>query len=118
MATHGNELDGLVAACAHVAEIQEGFDAYQRACFPERSASFFALELAGEVGELANLEKKLWKGQTNLKTGEPIAGFPVEDEAADVLIALMNYCNARGIDLAMAVQRKLGVIEQRRTSTD
>jgi len=108
------ELTALIEACAALAEVQGGFDAYQRAAFPERGANFFALELAGEVGELANMEKKLWKGQTTLKTGEPIAGFPIEDEAADVLIALMNYCNARGVPLAAAVQRKLTVIEQRR----
>ncbi|MBI1290893.1 hypothetical protein GC173_06565 [bacterium] len=112
------ELTKLIEACASIGAMQQGFDAYQRVAFPERSASFFALELAGEVGELANLEKKLWKGQTHLKTGEPIAGFPVEDEAADVMIALMNYCNARGVDLAAAVQRKLAIIEERRAATN
>lgn len=36
------------------------------------------------------------------------------DEAADALIALVNYTNARGIDLGSAVKTKLGIIEQQR----
>jgi NTP pyrophosphatase (non-canonical NTP hydrolase) len=110
-------LSKLLQDCPLLERVQSGFDDYQRACFVSRAPEFFALELAGETGELANLEKKLWKGTTHLKSGEPIAGFPVEDEAADVLIALMNYCNARGIDLASAVARKLAVIEERRRAS-
>lgn len=86
---------------------QEQFDAYQQACFPERPPEFFALELTGEAGELANLEKKAWKGREI-----PMERF--EDEAADVFIALLNYCNARGVALGPAVDEKLRQIEQRR----
>jgi NTP pyrophosphatase (non-canonical NTP hydrolase) len=89
--------------------VQQQFDEYQRACFTERPAEFFALELCGEAGELANLEKKRWKGRE----------IPLErlsDEAADVLIALMNYANASGVNLGEAVVEKLIRIEdQRRT---
>ncbi len=88
-------------------KIQRQFDAYQKACFMERPAEFFALELNGEAGELANDEKKLWKGKT-------IASSKLEDEAADVFIALMNYCNARGLNIGAAVARKVAVIEKRR----
>ncbi|HCN04712.1 MAG TPA: hypothetical protein DIS79_03760 [Bacteroidetes bacterium] len=80
--------------------IQDSFDAYQQAHFLQRPPEFFALELCGEVGELANLEKKRWRG-TNIDDQH------VADEAADVLIALMNFCNARGIQLAEAVAAKL-----------
>ena len=90
-----------------LASVQACFDQYQRAAFPERPGEFFALELAGETGELANLEKKRWKGK-------PVDDAMLADEAADVLIALMNYANARGIDLGAAVEEKLGVIEARR----
>lgn len=38
--------------------LQKEFLAYQRAVFPDREPRFFALELCGEAGELANLEKK------------------------------------------------------------
>ena len=85
--------DGLPA-------VQRAFDAYQQTSFIPRSPEFFALELCGEAGELANLVKKVWKGRD-------IPDADVADEAADVLIALMNFCNARSIDLAAAVADKL-----------
>lgn len=84
----------------HVEPVQQGFDAYQQAAFIARAPEFFCLELCGEAGELANLEKKVWKGHD-------IAHADLADEAADVFIALMNYCNARGIDLSHAVSNKL-----------
>lgn len=80
--------------------IQTCFDAYQQAAFVSRPAEFFALELCGEAGELANLEKKRWRGS-------PVDEDHRADEAADVLISLMNFCNAAGIDLAKAVSTKL-----------
>lgn len=80
--------------------IQYAFDAYQNAYFVQRPPEFFALELCGEAGELANLEKKRWRGQT-------IEDSHTADEAADVLISLMNFANARGIDLTAAVVDKL-----------
>ena len=86
---------------------QAGFAAYNAAAFPARPAEFFALELAGEAGEVANKEKKLWKGRS-------IAHEELADEAADVLIAVVNYANARGIDLGEAVAEKLREIERRR----
>jgi NTP pyrophosphatase (non-canonical NTP hydrolase) len=92
---------------AGIARLQEEFDRYQKEAFPARGANFFALELNGEAGELANLEKKAWKG----KTIDP-ADFA--DEAADVLIALLNYANSRQIDLARAVEKKMQFIDQRR----
>ncbi|HOK14577.1 MAG TPA: hypothetical protein PK007_06595, partial [Candidatus Kapabacteria bacterium] len=68
---------------------------------------FFCLELNGEAGELANLEKKIWKGK--LVQLEQVA-----DEAADTFIALLNYANSRKINLAEAVAKKLKIIEQKR----
>lgn len=88
-------------------EIQEHFELYQKQNFPERSPEFFCLELNGEAGELANLEKKIWKGKDI--TFESIA-----DEAADVFIALINYSNARKINLGQAVSQKLQKIEAKR----
>jgi len=88
-------------------QAQEGFNAYNCAAFPKRPAEFFALELAGEAGEIANNEKKIWKGRE-------IPHEDLADEAADVLIAVVNYANARGIDLAGAVAEKLHEIERRR----
>ena len=58
-------------------------------------------------GNWANLEKKVWKGRT-------IASEDFEDEAADVCIALLNFANSRGIDLAAAVEAKMRRIDERR----
>ncbi len=85
--------------------LQAEFDRYQRAAFPTRSSRFFALELAGETGELANLEKKRWKGRE-------VDAADFEDEAADVCIALLNFVNSRKIDLARAVRRKMRKIDR------
>lgn len=87
--------------------VQSLFDAYQQANFPTRTPEFFCLELCGEVGELANLQKKRWKGKT-------IDERELADEAADVFIALMNYANAANIDVADAVIEKLQRIEDKR----
>jgi NTP pyrophosphatase (non-canonical NTP hydrolase) len=83
------------------------FDTYQQKCFPVRPPEFFCLELNGEAGELANKEKKIWKGIE-------IAHEELADEAADVFIALMNYSNSRKIDLGKAVAQKLMKIEEKR----
>ena len=91
-----------------LAPVQMAFNAYQQECFIARPPEFFALELCGEAGELANLEKKRWKGA-------PPNDDHTAEEAADVLIALMNFCNARGIDLAKAVADKLPRIRPSRT---
>ena len=87
--------------------LQTEFRRYQEAAFPHRPPRFFALELAGETGELANLEKKVWKGRR-------VAEADFVDEAADVCIALLNFANSRGIDLAAAVERKMRHIDNRR----
>ncbi|MCL5990874.1 MAG: hypothetical protein M1419_02075, partial [Bacteroidetes bacterium] len=85
--------------------IQSEFDSYQNNYFPKRTPEFFCLELNGEAGELANAEKKLWKGKN-------VENSLLEDEAADVFIALMNYSNSRKINLGEAVKEKLIKIEE------
>lgn len=92
--------DGLEA-------LQAEFHRYQEAAFPYRPPRFFALELAGETGELANLEKKVWKGRQ-------VDEADFVDEAADVCIALLNFANSRGIDLAAAVKRKMRHLDRKR----
>ncbi|MDE2655200.1 MAG: hypothetical protein F4087_08405 [Gemmatimonadetes bacterium] len=97
----------LPAGYAGLRKLQDEFRCYQEAAFPERPPRFFALELAGETGELANLEKKIWKGRQ-------VAADDFEDESADVCIALLNYVNSRGIDLARAVEEKMLRIDRGR----
>ena len=91
--------------------IQQEFDRYQRAAFEERVPAFFALELAGECGELANMEKKIWRDPAKAPSMDAVA-----DEAADVFIALMNYANSRGFNLEEKISDKLKRIEQKRIS--
>ncbi len=92
-----------------IKQVQRIFDDYQNLCFTKRTSEFFCLELNGEAGELANLEKKSWKGKS-------VAKELFFDEAADVLIALMNYSNAKGVDLGQAVKDKLLAIEIKRAN--
>lgn len=108
MATIAQSFDVLLVACHELLpRLQSRFAAYQHEHFPERVPEFFCLELCGEAGELANLEKKRWKGIE-------IPLDKLADEAADVLIALVNYANACNIDLAAAVTAKLNTIEKTR----
>lgn len=101
-------LDSLID---NLSNIQHGFDNYQNECFEKRTSEFFCLELNGEAGELANLEKKSWKGKSIQKE-------KFEDEAADVLIALINYSNAKNINLAKSVYYKLIKIEKNRSELE
>lgn len=98
MKSSRDELASLVSK--HLSLVQLEFDAYQRDWFLARPPEFFCLELCGEAGELANLEKKRWRGDS------PNPEHTAE-EAADVFIALMNFANASGINLAEAVALKL-----------
>ena len=95
----------------HLNVIQNEFAFYQKNAFPSREPAFFALELAGECGELANLEKKIWRDPSSFTQMDKLA-----DEAADVFIALINYCNSREINLELSVEKKLAEIEKRRIS--
>ena len=102
------ELSDLIKSLdGNLSKIQSGFDTYQNNRFEQKKSEFFCLELNGEAGELANLEKKSWKGKL-------IDVSRFEDEAADVFIALINYCNAKGISLEKSVIKKLQWIENKR----
>ena len=100
----------LPAGYSGLRTLQSEFRRYQAAAFPVRPPRFFALELAGETGELANLEKKVWKGRS-------VEDAAFEDEAADVCIALINFANSRGINLATVVERKMRKIDGRRVAS-
>ena len=106
MVEKSQHLIDIIISYEHL--IQESFANYQNAHFPARNPEFFCLELCGEAGELANLEKKLWKGKD-------IPMQAVKEEIADVFICIHNYANARGINLADAVSEKLKKIEEKRS---
>lgn len=64
-----------------------------------------AMALSAEAGELLALY--LWSSDHGPQPPVPARLARVEDEAADVLISLVNLCNAQGIDLMAAAERKL-----------
>ncbi len=99
--------DNIKTIEENLKEIQSILNEYQNENFPERSPEFFCLELNGEAGELANAEKKRWKGRF-------VPDEKYSDEAADSFIALLNYSNARGVNLGTAVRKKIKKIEKER----
>lgn len=65
--------------------------------------------IAGEVGELANISKKLIRGDYTLDTAKPM----IEEEVADIFIYVMKICSQSGIDLETAFHRKLELNRRR-----
>ncbi len=70
-----------------------------------------AMALSVEVGEL--LELYLWCADGGPQPAVHTRGPRVAEEAADVAICLLNFCNQADIDLSAAVQAKLAANAQR-----
>lgn len=64
-----------------------------------------AMALSAEAGELLALY--LWSTDQGPQPAVASRRPQVDDEAADVAICLLNLCEAQGIDLAAAIERKL-----------
>ena len=64
-----------------------------------------AMALSVEAGEL--LELFLWSADDGPQPPVASRGPQVGDEAADVLICLLNFCDRSGVDLQAAFERKL-----------
>ena len=73
--------------------------------------SFLALAICGEAGELANLIKKLWRG-------DEVAEVQIRDEIADIRIYLEHISRHLGIDLDDACDRKLNEVANRLTAKE
>lgn len=65
--------------------------------------------LAGEVGEFANLTKKITRGDFTLADAKESLSF----ELADIFIYLLKLTSQLGIDLEEVFRRKLALNEQR-----
>ena len=67
---------------------------------------FLALAICGEAGELANLVKKLWRGDT-------VNSEEIRDEIADIRIYLEHIARLLHFDLDKACERKLREVAER-----
>jgi len=70
-----------------------------------------AMAVSVEAGEL--LELYLWSEDEGPQPPHPARVPKVADEAADVLITLLNLCDRAGIDLGRAVKEKLSRAERK-----
>jgi NTP pyrophosphatase (non-canonical NTP hydrolase) len=68
--------------------------------------SFLALAICGEAGELANLVKKLWRG-------DEVDRDKIRDEIADIRIYLEHLSRHLDIDLDKACETKLEEVHER-----
>jgi NTP pyrophosphatase (non-canonical NTP hydrolase) len=69
----------------------------------------FSLGIAGEVGELVNLVKKVNRGSITFEQVRTM----MTHEMADVLIYLCDIAETLGIDLATAVEEKREILIER-----
>lgn len=70
-----------------------------------------AMALSVEAAEL--LELYLWCADEGPQPLAPSRAPKVADEAADVLICLLNFCDRAGVDLAAALDAKLARAERK-----
>jgi len=68
--------------------------------------SFLTLAICGEAGELANLIKKLWRG-------DEVDQDQIRDEVADIRIYLEHISRHLRIDLDRACEQKLDEVAER-----
>ena len=80
--------------------------ARERAWEPYHSPKNLASAIVVEAAEL--LELYLWGDEIDEQKRPRL-----EEEAADVAICLLNLCNAVGLDLAAAIERKIALNEHK-----
>ena len=67
--------------------------------------------IAGEVGELCNLVKKMKR--LNIEADGLVKQTDLENEVADILIYLDIFCQTQGIDIRIATVRKFNAVSLR-----
>jgi NTP pyrophosphatase (non-canonical NTP hydrolase) len=68
--------------------------------------NFLALAICGEVGELANLIKKQWRG-------DEVDLDEIRDEIADIRIYLEHLARHLRVDIDRACEEKLDIVAER-----
>jgi NTP pyrophosphatase (non-canonical NTP hydrolase) len=71
--------------------------------------SFLAISILGELGEFANIIKKIQRGDTTLESSLT----QLRAEAVDVFIYLMKVCRQLDMDLEQAYLEKLRINAER-----
>lgn len=77
------------------------------------SSLFYAVELAGEVGEACNVVKKLEREQAGIP-GSRSTPVALEEELADIVIVVDLLAERYGIDLATAIAQKFNTTSRNR----
>jgi NTP pyrophosphatase (non-canonical NTP hydrolase) len=99
--------------------MQEHVATFDAERFQSLGPGYVALNIAGEAGELANLMKKIWRGDTRIANAEGYGVITDEqrmliaDEIADVMMLTLVLANHLNIDVETEVARKLAVIDER-----
>lgn len=70
---------------------------------------FLIIGMVGELGELANLIKKIIRGDTNINNEIN----NIEEEISDIFIYLIKMCNQMNINLEESFLKKLDVNKKR-----
>lgn len=102
-----DEADLRVIQQANVADSKRWFPALHDSL--DTLATHFTLGLIGEAGEVANLVKKVKRGDASWMEMTPRLG----DEMADVLIYLCDLAEVLGVDLAAEWAKKRAFNEER-----
>jgi NTP pyrophosphatase (non-canonical NTP hydrolase) len=68
---------------------------------------------AGEMGEAANVAKKINRAETMGLSPDPYWQQQLGDEIADVVTYLDLLCARQGIDLQAAIARKFNIVSER-----
>lgn len=77
------------------------------------TALYFAVELAGEVGELCNIIKKVERERLGAP-GSRVSLAAAAEELADVVIVADLLAKALDIDLSAAIIRKFNEVSEKR----
>jgi NTP pyrophosphatase (non-canonical NTP hydrolase) len=74
---------------------------------------FYAVELAGEVGEVCNVIKKLERERQNIPGSRDLVSH-LEEELADVILVADLLAMVYGIDLSRAIKKKFNATSEKR----
>ena len=102
----------------HLMQLQKQFDERHATAFEWNKQvseenmdvlEFLMISLVGEVGEVANIIKKVLRGDFALLSAMPA----ISEECADIFAYLMKMCNQMNINLEHAYLNKLKKNESR-----